>query len=323
MSVGIDARPQKPSAVVDYSLFNPLCAQSELVQTELWSETTRRYQLVIPFTLVEEIWKDIVFPDGKDTTAIRSATTAMYAMHKWWIDDPLSIAFKELVLGEAITEFPPPPKHIKDALWVLDNEDPKLIEYLKDRRLQKEKRTKEIIAEQDALLPPGAFCFVESKKAFFDKCIRDKFAEMVADPKRAKKLLEKVIGRDFRIRYPGCDEKIDLAFAKYNDQTFINYPMTLHYIMADMYYFYAPLMRIGKKGQPDARKIIGRSFHDQINNVEDEKYVISGLMCSRVLTCDRGMANILELFKDAGLWKGEVIHFERSNLQAQIPSKFI
>ncbi len=323
MDASNNAAKQKSSAIIDHSLFQPICAEPESVQVQLWQDILSRYDLVIPFVLVEEVWKDLACPGKKGKDVLHGMARAMYGMSSRWIDDPIEIAFKELVLKETIQTLPNPPQKLREFLFKLDDEDPQLIAFLNNRRVAKEKRIKEVIAEQDSMLPPGTFCFVESKNKFFQVYIRSKFVEILEDPTRTNNLLEKVFGRNFRERYPDHAEKLNSVFSDYNKTTFIQYPMTLHCIMASMFYFYAPIFRIGEKTQSDARKIIGRSFHDQINNVEDEKYVISAMMCQRLLTCDKGMASIMNAFRECGLWEGQVIYLKRSDLPSQIPSKLI
>jgi hypothetical protein len=324
LSASSNLEADKPLAVIDNSLFRPICAQPEPVRVQLWAEIAARYQLVVPFVLVEEVWKRMACPGDIPRSVVEVMAQTLYEMHPRWIDEPIAIAFRELVLKQPLKTFPAPPQEIMDALWMLDSTDPKLAAHLAELRLAKEKRTKEIISEQDSILPEGTFCFVKNQRAFFRAYIRNKFWDILADKSRAKMLLEKMVGRDFRKRHPQDSAKIDRAFAEYDRTTFAQYPVTLACIMAQMFYFYAPLVRIGEAGQPGARKIVGRSFKAQINNSEDEKYVISALMCNRLLTCDQGMANIVSTFKASGLWeRGEVVYSKPADIRSMIPNKLV
>jgi hypothetical protein len=324
LSTAPNSQTVKPLAVIDNSLFRPICEQPEPVRMQMWSEIASRYQLVVPFVLVEEVWKCLAYPEDIPSQIVAVMAETLYGLHPCWIDEPVAIAFRELVLKEPVRRFPSPPGWVMDALWTLDPTDSKLLAHLAEVRIAKEKRTKEIIAEQESILPEDKFCFVESQKAFFQAYIRDKLLEILGDKNRTKLLLEKVLGRDFRKRHPHDSALIDKAFAEYGRATFAQYPVTLACILAQMFYFYAPLIRIGKEGAPNTRKIIGRSFHDQINNAEDEKYVISAMMCHRLLTCDKGMANIVSGFKECGLWPhGEVVFESRNKFHSMIPSKLV
>lgn len=324
LSVSSNSEADKPLAVIDNSLFRPICAQPESVRVQLWAEIAARYQLVVPFVLVEEVWKRMACPGDIPRSVVDVMAQTLYAMHLRWIDEPTAIAFREFVLKQPVKTFPSPPQAIMDALWTLDSTDPKLAAHLIELRLAKEKRTKEIIAEQDSILPGGTFCFVNNERAFFQTYIRSQFLEILADRTRTKMLLEKMVGRDFRKRHPQDSTEIDRAFAEYDRTTFAQYPITLSCIMAQMFYFYAPLIRIGEAGQPSARKIVGRSFKAQINNSEDEKYVISAMMCDRLLTCDQGMASIVSTFKASGLWeRGEIIYSKPNDIHSMIPNSLV
>ena len=69
---------------------------------------------------------------------------------------------------------------------------------------------------------------------------------------------------------------------------------------------HAPLCKIGlPEGQ--AGKIMGRSYTDQRGNLNDEKHVQSALLCGRLATSDKGMRNVMKLFKASDLWKGDII----------------
>jgi hypothetical protein len=88
--------------------------------------------------------------------------------------------------------------------------------------------------------------------------------------------------------------------------------------MGAMFYFYAPLCKIVLPDGKD-RKILGRSFNDQRSNLNDEKYVQSALLCSRFVTRDEGMRNMMELIKACGLWNGQTVFVDpRENVVAEI-----
>ena len=57
-------------------------------------------------------------------------------------------------------------------------------------------------------------------------------------------------------------------------------------------------------------KYLGRSLRHQQSNLNDEKYVQSALLCARLATRDRGMRNIMELFKACGLWNGQTVFID-------------
>jgi hypothetical protein len=75
---------------------------------------------------------------------------------------------------------------------------------------------------------------------------------------------------------------------------------------------------VGSNGQ--TRKFLGRSFDAQRSNLNDEKYVQSALLCSRLATRDEGMRNVMELIKMCGLWNGQVVFIDpKKDVTAEIP----
>lgn len=314
----------RPSAVIDKSLLHTLCVEPQVVQTQVWGEISRRYQIVIPFVLLEEVLTNIVCPGRKKPAVVGEMKMALFSVRELWIDDEISIAYQELVLKHPVTILPQPPKGFMDSLYEMDMRNPHLIEFVRDRQRIKELLLRERMAEQEKALAFGTFCYVGSENEFFNKYIRQKFTDILNSPERTKALLEKVLGHHFRERFPKSQGEIDAAFQSYTADNFINYPITLHCIMAAMFYFYAPLFRIGKKGDPRARKLIGRGRSAQRNNPEDEKYVATALNCSRLLTRDEGMNNIMNAFKAIGFWKGEVVYLNpRDSFASQVPSRLI
>jgi hypothetical protein len=56
---------EKLTAVIDKSLFQEICSESETERNFFWNELFNRYQIVIPFALVEEIWTNLAKPNIK------------------------------------------------------------------------------------------------------------------------------------------------------------------------------------------------------------------------------------------------------------------
>ena len=82
--------------------------------------------------------------------------------------------------------------------------------------------------------------------------------------------------------------------------------------------------RVQKSPTATPKKILGRKFSEQRNNLEDQKYVVSARMCKRLLTRDEGMSNVMRVLKECGLWNGEAVFLNPLQpLSAQIPSLLI
>ena len=138
-------------------------------------------------------------------------------------------------------------------------------------------------------------------------------------------MLEGVLGLTFRANHHGFSKKIDEAFDSYSSETFENYQATLNCIIGAMFYRYAPLCKIVPSGgRNEAIKILGRGFRDQFNNLADERYVQSALLCDRLLTRDEGMHNVMTLLKDCGFWDGISVFIDpKKDMEIQISKALI
>ena len=183
---------------------------------------------------------------------------------------------------------------------------------------------REQIQWQNSILPPGKFLTIKDEADLFAQYIYRLFMEILDSKEEMKNLLEKLFGTLFRQRHPNFNRRIEKAFSNYSKANFKHYPVTLSYIMACMFYFYAPLCRVQPSPKAVPRKIIGRKISEQRNNVADQSYVACALICDRILTQDEGMSNIMQTFKKCGMWSGEVLYLNpRQPLDVQIPSLLI
>jgi hypothetical protein len=310
----------KLSAVIDKSLLQAICSEGEPQRVELWRELLSRYQIVIPFVLVEEVWTNLACPRLKKLSVIQEMVRALAAMTSCWIEEEMEIVFGELVQNKRRKRLPAAPKAIVKRVLALTANEPGLLEWLD----QAEKTRKQAIADrvksQRDILGEGKFVVIKNEGELFERYVREQFLEIVASPSRKIVLMEKVFGRTFRQRHSNFKRRIEKAFTSYSRATFKHYPITLSYLMAEMFYFYAPLCRIQPKSGLTPRKIIGSKRAEQINNIQDQKYVAGALICDRLLTCDEGMRNLLQIFRAARLWKGEVVYINPNvALGNQIP----
>ena len=310
----------KPTAVIDKSLLQAICEQPEDDLDSCFNSLLGRYMLVVPEILVEEVWGNFANPSpGKSPDTIRMMIRCLLHLRDAWIAEPLEIAFVELVKHDPLEVLPKPPPFVMDSFSILNPQNEALKKWFSDRKALHEKVIRQRVAEHARIVKADAFASVKSEREFFEKFIRPKFTEALSDPPRKRRLLEGVLGLTFRARHPECAIEIDAAFEEYSPETFDKYSATLNCIMGAMFYFYAPLCKIVL---PDGkvRKILGRSFDAQKSNLNDEKYVQSALLCSRLATRDEGMRNIMELFKACGLWNGRTVFIDpRKDTTAEIP----
>ncbi|HEX3719665.1 MAG TPA: hypothetical protein VH595_17070 [Verrucomicrobiae bacterium] len=313
----------KPTAVIDKSLLQAICEQPGDKRDMCFNALLNRYLLVVPEILVEEVWANLANPTGgKSLATINMMIRCLLHLRDAWIAEPLEIAFLELVKHDSMEVLPKPSPSVMNSFFILKPDGARLKKWFKDRKELQKSIIRQRVSEHAHILKTEAFAPVKSGRDFFEKFIRPKFAQMLSDPDRKRKLLEGVLGFTFRARHPDCSQEIDAAFEAYSPDTFDRYSATLNCIMGAMFYFYAPLCKmVGPSGE--TRKLLGRSFDAQRSNLNDEKYVQSALLCSRLATRDEGMRNVMELFKACGLWNGQMVFVDpKKDVTTEIPRCF-
>lgn len=295
------------TAVIDKSLLQAICEQTSDKLDACFNTLLGRYVLVVPSILVEEVWVNLASPSpGKRPEVVENMVACLLHLRDAWIAEPLDISFVELVERESVEILPKPPQSVMDSFLTLRRNNSALAKWVKERRELHKKIIAQRIKEHADIFDTRVAAHVTSKREFFEKFIRPKFLDMLADSDRKRRLLEGVLGLTFRTRHPHRSKDIDAAFADYSLDSFDRYHATLNCIMSAMFYFYAPLCKIALPNE-ETRKTLGRGSSDQRSNLNDEKYVQSALLCSRLATRDEGMRNVMELFRACGLWNGQTI----------------
>lgn len=301
----------KPTAVIDKCLFQEICThESETAQESCWNGLLDRYQLVIPAVLVEEVLVNAVAPGSKDKEVIKTMCRELLRFQPCWMDDVHEIAFAELVEHSPLQKLPAPSETIVARLFGLQLDDSDLVEWVTQRKREKEETARNWKAAQDSLLPSSERVTVFSEEEFFDRTAKREFLLALQDPSRRLVMLETILGGKFRRRHPHAAGRIAAAFKAYGPDTFMRYPHTLNCLTARLAYFLAPLVAVKRQGEAQAKCLLKRGEKPQRNNVEDEQYLISALVCSRLLTRDRGLANMAEVFQAARVWKGKTEYLD-------------
>src|ERR1035437_314702 len=294
----------KPAAIVDKSLLHAICEQDAEKRSAYYKILSKHYQVVVALVLVEEIWVNFAKPNKKTPPEVLANMRDFLGLHNSWIADPLEIAFAELVKGESVKRLPRPANNVEHSFSILRPDDPALLSWVAERSRQTGSIIRQRVKEYADILPTDKFAPFKNGREFFE-LIRVKFVEMLDNPSRKRKMLEGVLGLTFRANHPGLSKEIDKAFDSYSSATFEKYQVTLNCIIGAMFYRYTPLCKIAPASDGnEATKILGRGFRAQFNNLPDERYVQSALLCDRLLTRDKGMHNVMTLLKDCGFWDG-------------------
>lgn len=222
-----------------------------------------------------------------------------------WMDDVHEIAFAELVEHCPMQKLPAPSETIVARLRSLLLNVPDLVEWVTQRKREKEETARKWKAAQDRLLPSSKRMTVSSEEEFFNRTAKHEFRLALHTPSRRLEMLETILGGKFRRRHHHDADRIDGAFKAYSPDNFKKYPHTLNCLTARLAYFFAPLVAVKRQGEAQAKYLLKRGQKHQRNNVEDEQYLISALVCARLLTRDEGLANMGRTFSLAKAWNGE------------------
>lgn len=225
----------KPTALIDKSLFEEICARPEGEQNALWCALHDRYRIIVPFILVEEVWVNLLNPRGKDPQVVWNMVKTLAVMREWWMDDEYEIAFHELVLGEKVEFLRPCPSEFIDFMlnvaagplfrdldWVtlkgrlyfarwLQEQAPELPFWLQKRTCLRKQIIHDRIREQNSLLAKDEFEILNDEKELFTHHISHKFTGALGEPQRKRMLLEKELGCRFRYRHEDMELAIDKA----------------------------------------------------------------------------------------------------------------
>jgi hypothetical protein len=300
---------QKPTAVLDKSFFQEICKLVLPSRNEIWKTLFQKYQPVIPFILLEEIVVNAVNPGGIPKEQIETMVSDIRQLRACWMDDVLEYSFRELILRQQIAKLIAPPDHIQKMFLALDINDPEARKWADER-----KRDGKTVAQRwknlQQTIAPSGFHIVGSDKEFLQSVVLPEFLKILKNPAAKKEYLESVLGEKFRQRHPNSLKDIETAFDEYTEKNYELFPVTRICLVLRLVYLLAPVVRIQPSSNTTAAAILSSRTNRQINNSADEQYVASAQLCDRLITRDRGMKNVAEIFRNVGLWPGQTIFFD-------------
>jgi hypothetical protein len=300
------AKVNVTSVILDKSVFQRIGELSPGDQQQAWNHLHDNYQVVIPAILIEEVIVNVADPGPLSSIVVRQMLEYLLSIHPCWMDDVFEIAFRELVEQQPMTRLPPFPAEFVKRIRRLARNTSELLEWVSERRASRQNTAQRRIAAQDRLLPREERREMADDKEFWDR-LKNQFLKILRNPDRRRELLEVVLGATFRIRHADSNPAIDHAFARFTDQTFTNYYITLSVLMVRLAYMFAPLVRFKKDAGSSVRRFVGRSVSDQRNNPADEQYIIAAMVCDRLVTRDEGMKNVIEMFRTNGFTKCQTL----------------
>jgi hypothetical protein len=324
-----------PTAVIDKSVFQRIAELPSKHRKATWDELHSHFQVVIPFVLVEEILVNRGNPEPIPPRVAETMFREVMKMDHWWIDDEPGSAFEELVEGKRTNLLKPVPNEFVQRAAGFSPRSPAYLEFLETRQQEAERLFEQRLKLQDEAAEwrmkqkfdgeewfeenDHLYCLVPTEKAFFEKFVspgfhaRDKYDGLWYE------MLNHSLGERMRSRFPRRAADIERALRGVTSKVLFECKMTFRIVAAKSFYFWAPLVRVGKSRR-DNQTIIGRGKSAQRNNITDESYVAATLLCHTVLTRDKGMAKMADCFGRVGLWFGKPTYLpaQETDIQKQI-----
>ncbi len=320
MPTDAEARPDasKPSAVIDKSVFHELCKiPDELQQVRLWSDLQSRYQLVVPFALVEEIVVNTV-KQSKPTIELSTLAAHLVRLQPCWMDDVIEASFCELVKGREFSTLPPLDDSIRARVCELGLDDPGLAQWVAERVSVGKETLQNWRTTQDKILKTPSIPELKSRAELAGGRVMEALRAMFTTAETKEEFLHAVLGNSFKRRHPKDAAVVDRVISALTLDRLWHHKFTSACLLVRLVYWLGPAFFIRDSETSSPRKLIKNDG----GNFTDEQYVISSLVCERLLTRDRQMADAAGCFEDAGIWKGKVVFLPSSaSILEQIPNQ--
>lgn len=268
---------------------------------------------VVCVILVEEVLANH-FDSTKNQTIVNQMIQAILRCYPYWVDHPLELVFRELVLGEQIKDIglgTTQAKQLYNALTAPDSVSPDLRAWMDKRYFEKKERLAQREKKQEwfketvpveLLRPQDLATFVTNGNSFLEMAF--------SKPSWKQILLGASLGQVWNrdTWHSNSAAQIDAVFAKLDYKTLLKLPFTYSYLLLELLYDFAPITKIGpQKSEKSNLQVLSGKKKKQINNEEDQEYVATALHCDRLLTCDTEMHRMADMFREARKWKGTCI----------------
>jgi hypothetical protein len=311
------------TAVIDKSVYQRIAELPSAERREIWEKLSTKFQIVVPFVLVEEVMVNLGQPGPIPRPHIETMFKELIERGGCWMDDEPGWIFEELVQGNRSQRFKTVPMEFLERVLEVDPTQPDYQEFLTNRkneadsalneRLSLQERAGRWIISQD---PSGrnwfldregrVFCILPTLRDFVRVFIVDLFREADKKPLGWFELLEP-LGHRMRTRFPQAAERIDRTLRNVTFEQLRRCPVTFSCLLAKAIYLWAPIVRLGEN-PTHSKPIIGRTRKAQRGNIHDERYIAAARLCGTLLTRDGEMAKVASCLVEAGLWQGEVMY---------------
>ncbi len=312
----------KRTAVVDKCLLENICRLPDEQATHDINVLKRKYAVVVPLVLMEEVLAKYVETGSPEKKRIvKNMVKAIVSFYPSWMEHPLELVYKESVLGRNIASVnrglsAVRTRRLQRILANILSGSPsrryftvsKLQKWYKNHRKEKEKRLERRLQQQKFYqqkfyrnrLPPSFF-LQPDMKAFAAACVH-LLKLKLAHPQCKQAILKGYLRSTLERWHSKQRRRIQAAFSRFSLASLAKRHFTGKYLLLELMYDLAPITRFGPKGE--LKFVSPPAEEKQMNNEEDQEYVASALLCDGLVTCDQAMHRIACGMREIGLWNG-------------------
>lgn len=306
--------------VIDRSLLQKVC---EIEDADRRNQCLRlissTFRVIIPTVLVEEVWVNWSDPKSGELPATKAMVDFLHEPRNRWIADDVDIAYLELTQKRPITRIPPPPSDFKNSFQVLMKNDPATRKFFSQRNAGKKVFINDILQQQlenQEKMDEGGFNrLLEKPGDILETFVIPVTSAFLSTSPGRKSFLQEIIGNRLYRRLL-TEEKFSILKKKKIDEGLQEYDFgdriyqtTTNSILAILVYFYAPLFLVNRR-QGSPSPLLSKGKKAQRNNFDDARYIVSALLVDGLLTRDRGMSQVMDIFRSAGRWGGRILYID-------------
>lgn len=297
----------KPSAVIDKCLLQNICELTPDESRHLLRVLQARFSLIITPILIQETIVSFFRADTAKKSLFHKMLKAIQEMQPILMETPLELIFREFILRKDIHSDWQPDSDIAEKYWETisdpDSISKEATRWIEDLRQEKQERLTARIERQTlvAQASKDEDWRFSSGADFMERIICRLCHEVDHSAEVKKARLDYYLGRNLKMRHPDCETLITKAIGEATFDNLDKTRFTRNYLLAEVIYDFAPISEIPDK---DGNSLKVLNPCNQRNDEEDQQYVASALACWRLLTCDRRMNLIANLFSKRKLWWG-------------------
>ena len=268
--------------VVDKSVFQRLCELPNPQERDsLSAEIYKRYEIVIPFALIEEVAVNWGKSGGTPLNSLMASE--LVRMEKYWMEDLSESSYLELIEGHRFSTPPQLNENTRRGVRsFFQSEAPEFKPFVAERKQLDQETIDQWKLAQAKIVSAGTVLNLKSNAELIQGPAVALIQAAFEIPAQKMGLLEGVFGDSFRKRHPERWDSITAAFEALTLEELLTFPIARNCVLARMIYWIGPIFVV--TSNDNLRRKVVKNDKD---NFADECYVAAALCCHRIITRDK------------------------------------